>query len=48
MWLAGGRNIFDNLVEAYVEPDPKSVKEAEPDIVIYEPRGKAQMNFNVS
>ncbi|MEM0113693.1 MAG: ABC transporter substrate-binding protein [Metallosphaera sp.] len=38
IWLAGGMNLFDGTVDAYVEPKIDALLQREPDFIIYEPK----------
>ncbi len=38
IWLAGGKNVFDSLTDAYVEPRADQLKELQIDLIIYEPK----------
>ncbi|WP_238024863.1 MULTISPECIES: ABC transporter substrate-binding protein [Metallosphaera] len=42
IWLAGGKNVFDHLTDAYVEPSSDQLMELQIDLVIYEPKKERQ------
>ena len=38
VYLAGGKNIFGSVAQEWLVPDIESVRELDPDVIIYEPK----------